>query len=69
MTKTILLSDKVSYPAGIMTQGVETPAGTIVFISGQGLGRQHCWCWRYPRSDSQGAPEHGGRPSRVQCHL
>ena len=35
MTKTILLSDKVSYPAGVMTQGVETPAGTMVFISGQ----------------------------------
>lgn len=35
MVKTILLSPKVSKPAGIMSQGVSVPAGNLVFVSGQ----------------------------------
>jgi len=35
MAKTILQSSKVSAPGGIMSQGVEVPAGKMVFVSGQ----------------------------------
>lgn len=35
MPKEILLSDTVARPAGIMSQGVATPAGRLVFVSGQ----------------------------------
>ena len=35
MAKTILQSSKVSAPGGIMSQGVEVPAGKTVFVSGQ----------------------------------
>ena len=35
MAKTILQSAKVSAPGGIMSQGVEVPAGKMVFVSGQ----------------------------------
>ena len=35
MPKTILKSAKVALPGGIMSQGVEVPAGKMVFVSGQ----------------------------------
>ena len=35
MAKTILQSNKVAVPGGIMSQGVEVPAGRMVFVSGQ----------------------------------
>ena len=35
MTKTILQSNKVAVPGGIMSQGVAVPAGRMVFVSGQ----------------------------------
>ena len=35
MPKNILQSAKVSTPGGIMSQGVEVPQGTMVFVSGQ----------------------------------
>ena len=35
MVKTILQSSKVAPPGGIMSQGVEAPAGRMVFVSGQ----------------------------------
>ena len=35
MAKTILQSSKVSAPGGMMSQGVEVPAGKLVFVSGQ----------------------------------
>ena len=35
MPKTILQSAKVAPPGGIMSQGVEVPAGKMVFVSGQ----------------------------------
>ncbi len=35
MAKTILQSAKVAPPGGIMSQGVEVPAGKMVFVSGQ----------------------------------
>jgi len=35
MPKTILKSAKVAPPGGIMSQGVEVPAGKMVFVSGQ----------------------------------
>ena len=35
MVKTILQSSKVAPPGGIMSQGVEVPAGRMVFVSGQ----------------------------------
>ena len=35
MVKRILQSAKVAAPGGIMSQGVEVPQGTMVFVSGQ----------------------------------
>ncbi len=35
MAKTILLSNDVATPAGIMSQGVSVPTGRMVFVSGQ----------------------------------
>ena len=35
MAKEVLVSPNLSIPAGIMSQGIKTPAGNMVFVSGQ----------------------------------
>ena len=35
MSKTVLQSNEVAVPAGIMSQGISVPTGRMVFVSGQ----------------------------------